>query len=466
MAKKAEELRREAKNKFRPYYKKLTILFSKIKGFFFIPLKKLREKFPSLPSFSSISKKIADFNFLRFLYTKKIESARKRGDSRKAELFTEKLKALDEPKKNVLVKYICRELFLYFMVCFLFFFVIFFVNQILVIAERILKQRVPLKIVLKILFYYLPNVVAQAAPFATLVGFLMCLGRMATDNEIMIIRASGQRYSKILIPVIFMGLFISAVSFVVNDYFLPLGNIKYNRLMKQAIAQNPAVELESNSIKRMNDMTLVIGDVTDSHASDLVFFDLTEAAKPRIIIAGGTDVEKTSESGVLMSMNMEDAKVIFMQQRKAQNFDVLSSEKMKLNIFETSVINSNDGVNPREMTSYDLKKKMKEMKESSSFNPRLLNNYQVEFDRKFTIPFGSIFFAILAFPLALIFGKKDGQTLGMIFGIIISVLYWCATMLTQMFGLRGGYYNFFFIWGPNLILGVVGVFLYLRLRRK
>ncbi|HOS30781.1 MAG TPA: YjgP/YjgQ family permease, partial [Treponemataceae bacterium] len=37
-----------------------------------------------------------------------------------------------------------KELFLFFIVAFLFFFLIFFVNQILLMAEDILKKRVPL----------------------------------------------------------------------------------------------------------------------------------------------------------------------------------------------------------------------------------------------------------------------------------------------------------------------------------
>ena len=119
-------------------------------------------------------------------------------------------------RRHVLVKYIMRELFIYFFVCFMFFFVIFFVNQILLLAETILKQRVPIPTVIELIVYCLPAIVAQSAPFATLLGFLMCLGRMVTDNEILILRASGQRYSIILIPVLVMGMLISIFSFVMN----------------------------------------------------------------------------------------------------------------------------------------------------------------------------------------------------------------------------------------------------------
>ncbi|HBB42829.1 MAG TPA: YjgP/YjgQ family permease, partial [Treponema sp.] len=109
---------------------------------------------------------------------------------------------------------------------------------------------------------------------------------------------------------------------------------------------------------------------------------------------------------------------------------------------------------------------IKKLRKENTLTKNQLNVYDLEFHKKFSIPFGSIFFAILAFPLALVFGRKDGLTLGLIFGIIISVLYWAATILGQLFGLRGGYNGFWMMWTPNILIGITGFVLYLRLRRK
>lgn len=380
--------------------------------------------------------------------------------------FGLRLARLKDIKSNVLVKYIAKELFLYFLVCFAFFFVVFFVNQILLLAETILKKRVPVLSVIKLIGYCLPAIIAQSAPFATLVGFLMCLGRLVSDNEVIILRASGQRYSVILKPVIIMGMLISVFSFVMNDYFLPLGTLNYNRMFKQIIVSNPAVELESQSVKRMNDATLVIGDVSKYNVSDLVLFDAADGGKQRLIISKNTDVKKAVSPGVLMQLNMNDAFVLMLDKKNRKNFDILTSDGMTLNVFEDSIISSSGGTSPREMTSWDLYKKIKNMKKLNNSTKKQLNSYNLEYNKKFSIPFGSIFFALLAFPLALVFGRKDGQTLGLIFGIIISVLYWAATILGQMFGLRSGWNGFWMMWGPNFFIGLIGILLYLRLRKK
>ena len=336
----------------------------------------------------------------------------------------------------------------------------------LLLAETILKKRVPVSTVLRLIAYCLPAIIAQSAPFATLVGFLMCLGRMVTDNEILILRASGQRYSLILKAVLVMGILISLFSFIMNDYFLPLGTLHYNRLYRQIVTSNPAVELESHSIKRMNNSTLVIGEVFGGHVSDMVLFDSADDGTQRIIVAGETDVERASSVGVLMQLKMENPLVLLLQANERGNYDAIFSDALEFNVFEDSVNISSSSVSPREMTSFDLYKKIKSLQKENSISNRQMNNYKLEYNKKFSIPFGSIFFALLAFPLALVFGKKDGQTLGLIFGIIISVLYWAATILGQMFGLRSGLNGFWMMWGPNFFIGILGIILYIRLRKK
>lgn len=400
------------------------------------------------------------------IYKALFANARKKNNQKVQSFFAHKLYLLHQVKDKVLTKYIAKELFLYFLVCFVFFFVVFFVNQILLLAETILRKRVPVGSVLKLILYALPAIIAQSAPFATLVGFLMCLGRMVTDNEILILRASGQKYLVLLKPILIMGILISIFSFIMNDYFLPLGTLKYNRMFRQIIVSNPAVEIESNSIKRMNDSTLVIGNVNKEHVNDIVFFDSQSNGEQRIIISKDTDIIKSTSRGILMQLKMQNSLVLMMNKNRKNNWDTLESDELQLNVFEDSIITSNGSVSPREMTSWDLGKKIRRLTNQPNFSSRQMNSYKLEYNKKFSIPFGSIFFAILAFPLALIFGRKDGQTLGLIFGIIISVLYWAANILGQMFGLRSGWNGFWVMWGPNFFIGLLGIILYLRLKRK
>ena len=367
---------------------------------------------------------------------------------------------------HVFLCYLLKELLVYFSIAFLFFFLIFFVNQILLMTEELLKKRVPLFDVVKLITYSLPFVIAQSAPFATLVGFLMCIGRLMTDNEILIFRATGRSYVTILFPVLILGILISIVSFFVNDYLLPLGTVKYNKLYQSILISNPAVEIESNSIKRTQDSTLVIGEVKDRNVSDLLLFDKSEDDTQRIIIAGNTYIAEPSDPSVIMQLKMDETTAVFFNRDKRTNYDFLESENSIMNIFASSIFKPAKTTNPREMTCVDLKKKIDEMKKDENTNPLLMNIYKLEFNKKFSLPFGSLFFAMLAMPIAILFGKHNGQTIGLIIGVVVSLIYWAMLILGQTFGFRNGLNGFWAMWFPNILVGGTGIIFYLRLHKK
>ena len=200
--------------------------------------------------------------------------------------------------------------------------------------------------------------------------------------------------------------------------------------------------------------------------SDLIFFDTDSDGGQRIIVADASMVKKSSAAGVLMKLIMNDASVVLFDHDKKNDYDVLTSENVELNIFESTFLENDRAISPREMTSYDLYKEIRTMKNDESASQKKRNRYNLEMAKKFSIPFGSIFFALLAMPLALIFGKHNGQTIGFLIGLFISVFYWAMSIVGQIFSSRTGVYGITTMWAPNILIGVAGILFYLRLLRK
>lgn len=373
----------------------------------------------------------------------------------------------NELKNHILIKYLLKDLFQYFLVSFFFFFMIFFVNQILLDVEKLLANSAPFKDVMRIMFYSLPFIIAQSAPFATLVGFLMSLGGMMTSNEILIFRAAGFSFLRLLVPVAVLGMLISIGSFFVNDYLLPLGTIKYNELMRKILNSTPTIELESNSVKHLDSSNVIIGEVDGNSVSDIVIMDSKEN-EDRLIVAGKSVLTGAKEEGVLMQFDMNDATVLTIDVNNKLNYDVLSTGKTIMNVFDSTLLGS-FSQSPREMTTYDLTKAIGQMKIEKEENPgllRTLNLWVMEWHKKFAIPFGSIFFAFLAFSLAFLFGKNNGQMIGLFLGIVICVLYWAVQIVGQLLVTKVNLNSFWCIWTPNILIGLFGLIFLSRLLKK
>ncbi|UTC95670.1 YjgP/YjgQ family permease [Treponema denticola] len=363
------------------------------------------------------------------------------------------MRGLSFNHKTIFV-YVFKELLLYFIGSFLFLFFIFFVNQILLMAEEILSKKAPTKDVLLLLFYSLPFIIAITAPYAALIGTLMCLGRFSADHEFISMNALGISTSFILIPVFALGVFVSVGSFITNDILIPRGTIKFNEVLYNIASSTPALELESYSVKRNENSIVVSGLIKDNSIHDLLIIDSSQRGAKRFLSSSQTDVKKSNDRSIIMQLEMLNPRLLNLDLNNRSKFDVVYGESITYNVLAKDVAPkfiSSSG--PDKMTSYDLIKDIKQKKEAGDTSPRLLNIYIMELHRKFSVPFGAFFFVLLAFAISRA-GKTYDQSTGFIVGLLISVAYWAFLIGGQMLCLESGLNinGALVMWFPNVLL--------------
>jgi lipopolysaccharide export system permease protein len=414
------------------------------------------------------------------------------------------------PFKNIravsftLFKYLVSEALFSFLVAFLFFFFIFFVNQLLLLAQEILTKKVPFYQVALLVLFAIPSIIALSAPFAALVGILMTIGRLTSDNEILVMLSSGLPYRNVFIPTIAVGILISLLSFYANDVLLPMGTIQFSRLWRQIMASTPALELESNSVKRFKDTVVVTGNVAGNSIDDVLILDKTSDGERRLILARNAELRDAGKDG--LSLDMRSAFIQSSKEVSRRDYDYASATFLRYWVSQEDMIQNVSSVTPNQMSSIDVLKEIRvkekvlaekideryrsvmsqglnleailrrgparegwnrRANQAASFiregeivgdlkKDRSLSQYRLEFYKKFSIPFGALSFVFLAVPLGLL-AKKSGQTVGFIFGLIIAVLYWAMLLGGQTLGLRLGYPPFWCMWLPNILAVSIGL---------
>jgi lipopolysaccharide export system permease protein len=255
-----------------------------------------------------------------------------------------------------------------------------------------------------------------------------------------------------------------------NDYFLPRGSIEFGKLSRKLVASTPALELRPWSSKRYKDVTVVTGDMVGSRIKDLLIFDRSEEGSERVISAG--------EAGLVVDEKRGD---VVLEPRDVWQQTVKKGETDRFEWARASTWNtgypmreqnSDDSVlGPRDMPSVDFAKviadkarpstlagsearrghllrsslargglrrggggslSLAQLRRAARARPRLpallrdrapedrtLQVYKLEYFKKFSIPFGALFFVVLAFPLGLL-AKKSGRTMGFGIGILVS----------------------------------------------
>jgi lipopolysaccharide export system permease protein len=410
-------------------------------------------------------------------------------------------------------RYILNEMLFAFFVSFLFFFFIFFVNQLLVMARQILEKRVSLDQVVLLVIYSLPSIIAIAMPFAALLGTLMTLGRLSSDNEILVVFTSGLSYKNIFTPVFLVGFFISVVSFGVNDVLLPMGTIRFVRLYRNILLSTPALEIEANSVTHFRDTVLITGNVSKNKIDDMLILDKTSEGERRVIMAKSAEFAEDDEMGI--NLDLTDAFIHSSKENERSDYDYAFSDTLSYRIQENDIMQDFNMISAREMSSKDvylwIKKreltvdshyselnkqtletaitlentlkngpegrgwnqretqlnvlKRRELEADTIRNDRQLSVFRLEFFKKFSMPAGALSLIFLALPIGLT-TKKSGQVIGFIFGMFISVAYWALLLIGQNMGIKLGYSPFWTMWLPNILSITIGLILCVRRVRK
>jgi len=409
--------------------------------------------------------------------------------------------------------YLTSDILFSFLVSFLFFFFIFFVNHLLVMAQEILTKQVPINQVILLVLYGLPSVIAISAPFASLMGTLLTIGRLTSANEILIMLTSGLSYRMIFLPAIVVGIFISILSFMANDILLPAGTIQFVRLYRRILVSTPALELQANSVKRFKDTVVVTGTVEGHTIDNILILDKTGDGRRRVILAQTAELIDAGREGLSLDLSS-----VFTQASREivrNDYDYASADFLRYWVPQEDFIGGGTTISPREMSSPDLRREIvvktidqnqrldtrynrvlsyalqleDSLRRGSSheawnqreghfgnFNreyegsrliqrERVLLIYWLEYYKKFSIPFGALSFVFLAVGLGLT-TKKSGQTVGFIFGLIISVFYWSLLIGAQTMGIRFAYSPFWSMWLPNILALSAGLILCIvRIRR-
>ena len=415
---------------------------------------------------------------------------------------------LESPRAMSLTiyRYILVEAFFSFLIAFLFFFFIFFVNQLLLMAQEILTKHVPLAQVALLVLFSLPSVIAMSAPFASLVGTLMTVGRLSSDNEILVMLSSGLSYRNVFVPAITVGVVISMLSFVANDILLPAGTLQFARLYRRILVSTPALELEANSVKKFKDTVIVTGNVTGNAIDNMLILDKTSDGERRVIMANNAELKDAGASG--LSLDLGRAFIQSSKEIAREDYDYASAGFLRYWVPQEDMIQAMSSISPREMSSIDvfreIRKKTAELNirlnerrnrasalsfsledtlragpssegwnrrnnQLTSFQrevqavqslkkDRTLSLYKLEFYKKFSIPFGAFSFIFLSVSLGLM-AKRSGQTVGFIFGLIIAVIYWALLLGGQTMGIRLGTPPFWSMWLPNILALSVGIVL-------
>ena len=160
------------------------------------------------------------------------------------------------------------------------------------IAKRLgelVGKGLPVSVILEFLLLSLPFTIAMTLPMAVLVAVLYAFSRLAAENEINAMKASGVGMWTVLAPVLLGGLAMSVVMLAFNDQVLSRSNHRLATLQLDIFRTKPTFALREQVMNTVKEGQLYLraGQIDEgtSKMQEVVIYDLADPSRRRTIYA-------------------------------------------------------------------------------------------------------------------------------------------------------------------------------------
>ncbi|HTA73963.1 MAG TPA: LptF/LptG family permease [Gemmatimonadaceae bacterium] len=168
---------------------------------------------------------------------------------------------------------------------------------------QLVGKGLPWTVITEFILLSLPLTVALTVPMAVLIAVLYAFSRLASENEITALKASGVSVGRVLIPVVIAscGIMFAMVAF--NDQVLPRSNHRLRTLQSDIARKKPTFALRPRVINEVSPGKLFLAaahiDQATSRLREVTIYDLGDPTRNRTIYADSGLMALSPVSGEL-----------------------------------------------------------------------------------------------------------------------------------------------------------------------
>ncbi|HTB22976.1 MAG TPA: LptF/LptG family permease [bacterium] len=330
-------------------------------------------------------------------------------------------------------------------------------RQLLNLVDLVLKNGVPLGVVFRLVAYIVPATFAITVPMSLLVAVLMALGRLASDMELVALRAGGVSLSRLYAPMIAVGLVFSLGMLVFNETALPRFNEAYKVLFYEVLNQRSDVALQEKIWIKDFEGILVYVDSKDPESKDLrgvTIIRLEQPGQALQWIRARRGKLHSDPSGYRVFLDLYDGTLQILGGDRGENLTTLAYQYSRFDLDlggALSQIRDSDR-DPSEMTIREIDRSASAM---APADPRRAH-WLTEMYKKIAIPFACLFFLLCGFPLGTL-TRRGGRMMGFVFAISLIFTYYLLLSLGQTYGDDARMPAWLAMWIPNFVMGLVAL---------
>jgi lipopolysaccharide export system permease protein len=303
----------------------------------------------------------------------------------------------------------------------------------------------------------IPSFLVFVVPMSIMMGVLLAFLRLSNDNEIIALKSAGLSVYRLLSPVFVLCLIGCLVTGFMCIYGSPWGRLSFKTLLFEAAKSNIDIGLKERTFNdSFKDIMLYVGkiDAQDKTLSDVFIEDRQTPGTVNTVVAPKGKLfcdpkrlafRLTLFNGIINKVDQKNGTA------HSVSFDVYDFQ------VEAPQALSARGRGQKKRQEMSLGELRHSLREATKKDPTYYLT-SMEYHKKFSIPFACFVFGLMAVPLG-IQSKSAKRSFGMVIGLFFFLIYYIFLSAGWVLGEAGVCPPVVGMWGPNLVIGAIGLYL-------
>ncbi|MCE0482744.1 MAG: LptF/LptG family permease [Methylacidiphilales bacterium] len=333
------------------------------------------------------------------------------------------------------------------------------------VVQLIMYTDLPMWITAKIVWLAVPLTLTLTIPAGLLSAVLIVFGRMSSDRELLALKASGIGLAPIVVPVIYMALFLCAVDLWLIATVVPRCQKESNSMKHDIVTNNPlALFTPEIIVDKIPGWRIYFAKKEGTELDDVILWQLNDQNKVVTSL-------RADEADINLDLEHQQLVMTLMHERGEQyqpDGDALKVHPglhadqapvtVSLNSFYEKIQHKLAWMTLPEIE--DVIVAMQSAPSTESATP-----YLTELQARISFSLAAFTFIVIGIPLAIQTQRRE-TSWGVVLALVIVGLYYFLGAFGR--GLKGyaAAYPELIIWTPNILFQIIGFWLFYRANRK
>ena len=330
------------------------------------------------------------------------------------------------------------------------------------LADLITKQGVSLLTIAPILALALPALVVTILPVCSLMAPAITYSRLATDGELLALRATGYSFYQLLTPIIGLGVFLGVTTAFLVLEVIPHANFLARQLVFEAVSTSLQLRVRERVFQSPLPGLVVYVERIDEKNGQLEGVLIADNRTPEATTIFAAEAEILPDfAGMRVVIKMRNGSLL--RREGEQSSQQASFERYS---FVIEVGNPWDGVElsrkrVREMTLAEIWQQVQTAKASGESHLRAL----VEWHKRVALPISCLVLVFVGAPVGGL-NRRTGRLGGFAISAGSLLLYYILVTVGSSLAETGVMSPILGVWAPNVLAVVTAVYLVLTANGK